>query len=392
MGCLTVIAALVLVVLSGVPATMDGTSGVAAPTPAPSEVVVERDANGAWSVVVTMDGDELCSEFRSGGGGSSGCGPVSALSRDAIVLATGGGRPFVAHGIVRGDVDRVRLELVTGDSIDVTVVSLEPLGLTARAFAARVPRPEDIVWYVALDDDGRELGRAPGQAAPRPSLPPPRTAEPLVLPAPSAERVCAEYRLTPGDHGADTTELVQGARAILLRRLTALRTPEPRVDVQGDVDLAVSSLGGEDLIRMLIAPGQVTFVPVPLEMDHRVEEGQPLPAAMADTEPLFTGEGIATARAVVDESGLPAVDLVLSAEAARIFDDHADDHFGERIAIVIDGSVWSAPALNAPDFDGEARISGGTPEDVVVIAALMGSGPLPAPLEELRFGACDAPA
>ena len=322
------------------------------------ELEIVRGDNGRWSVVVTFDGEVICSEFRRGGGGSSGCGPAEA--RDVFLLATGAGRPFVAHGIVRDDVDRVRLELVTGDSVDVPAVSLEPLGLTARAFAARVPRLEDIVWYVALDDDGRELGRVAGPAAPAPSLPPLPTAEPLVRPAPSAERVCAEYRLTPGAAEADTTALVRRARDVILWRLTALRALEPSVDVQGQAGLAVSALGGEDLIRMLIAPGDVTFVPVPREMDHLVEEGQPLPVGMTDIEPLFTADGIAAARAIMDESGLPAVEVRLTTEAARIFDDHAAGHLGQRIAIVIDGIVRTAPVINAPDFGGEARISGGT--------------------------------
>ena len=110
---------------------------------------------------------------------------------------------------------------------------------------------------------------------------------------------------------------------------------------------------------------------------------------MADVEPLFTSEGIARARAVIDEPGLPAIDLVLTPDAARIFDEHAGTHMGERFAIVVDGVVRSASSINAAEFGGEARISGGSAEDVVATVALLTSGPLPVALDEVGFGPCE---
>jgi preprotein translocase subunit SecD len=98
--------------------------------------------------------------------------------------------------------------------------------------------------------------------------------------------------------------------------------------------------------------------------------------------PIFGGGQIAAARPGVTQTGLPAVDIELEAEAARLFDDYAAKHQGERFAIVLDGLVQSAPTINAARFNGQAQISGDfTPADVSRLVAVLRSGELPVPVE-----------
>src|SRR5688572_29235604 len=177
----------------------------------------------------------------------------------------------------------------------------------------------------------------------------------------SGPPMCGEFRATGIEGRADARALVQAAVDVIDERLRAVGVDPGIVEAVGGDEITVEAQGDPALLRRLItAPGEVAFVPVPGEHDERIADGSPLPPGMADVEPLFTGEGIASARAVIDESGLPAIELVLAPDAAGIFDEHASAHQGERFAIVIDGVVHAAPAINAQEFGGEALISGGS--------------------------------
>ncbi len=93
-----------------------------------------------------------------------------------------------------------------------------------------------------------------------------------------------------------------------------------------------------------------------------------------------------------EQTGSPLLALDLTTEAAADFDDYASAHFGEQVAIVVDGMVVAAPILRATEFDG--RIEVGLPttptddDQVYQLAAVLRSGPLPLPLEEVSAGPC----
>ncbi len=149
-----------------------------------------------------------------------------------------------------------------------------------------------------------------------------------------------------------------------------------------------------DALRQLVsAPGAVAFVPVPLELQGLLEAG-PIPDVMREVEPIFSGAEVSDANVAEDEqTGELVVDIELRSEGARLFDEFAAEHFGEQFAIVLDEVVQVAPSIMATSFDGQAQISGGSggfgAEEAAGLAAVLGSGPLPAQLEELTFGPCD---
>ncbi len=96
----------------------------------------------------------------------------------------------------------------------------------------------------------------------------------------------------------------------------------------------------------------------PDEFADAIVDGQPLPTGMP-VEPLFGGEGVVQRRASArDQTGQPAIDVVLGPDAAAAFDAYAAAHFGGRFAIVLDGMVVGAPTINATQFNGRAQISG----------------------------------
>jgi preprotein translocase subunit SecD len=76
----------------------------------------------------------------------------------------------------------------------------------------------------------------------------------------------------------------------------------------------------------------------------------------------------------------------LNAEGAKLFDDAAEKLYAMRppglIAILLDGALKSAPAVQSPSFRGRGQISGAkSREDAADLSLILTSGALPAPLE-----------
>jgi preprotein translocase subunit SecD len=103
---------------------------------------------------------------------------------------------------------------------------------------------------------------------------------------------------------------------------------------------------------------------------------------MTDIEPLITSSELESA--VVGEepnTSEPVVTIHLTDIGARLFDDHAADHLGEQIAVVLDGVVLTAPVLYASEFGGQMLIVGDfTESEARSLAAILRSGSLPYPI------------
>ena len=106
---------------------------------------------------------------------------------------------------------------------------------------------------------------------------------------------------------------------------------------------------------------------------------------------LMTGETITDARVQIDSQyGEPYVTVAFDARGARQFGDLTSQHVNERLAIVLDDKVQSAPVIQEAITGGEARITGDfTMEEARDLAVVLRSGALPAPvtvLEERTVG------
>lgn len=97
-------------------------------------------------------------------GGSGSCTPALVTSPD-VLFPSMSGQPLIAHGVTGEGVTTVRLETTNGN-VDVNVTSLDSLGIPTGAFAVAVPPGAEVRSFVALDDDGNEIGRVVGPAAP----------------------------------------------------------------------------------------------------------------------------------------------------------------------------------------------------------------------------------
>lgn len=104
--------------------------------------------------------------------------------------------------------------------------------------------------------------------------------------------------------------------------------------------------------------------------------------------PVLDGSMLVDARVAFDQqNNQPIINFTLNSEGARIFGDYTGANVGKRLAIVLDGKVYSAPRINERIGGGSGQISGGfTIEEASDVAIALRSGALLAPvmLEEER--------
>lgn len=92
------------------------------------------------------------------------------------------------------------------------------------------------------------------------------------------------------------------------------------------------------------------------------------------------GDVITNARQTLDQATRPAVSMQMNATGAKKWRKLTGSNIGERIAIVLDGYVYSAPNVNGEIPNGNSEISGNfTIEEAKDLANVLKAGTLPAP-------------
>jgi preprotein translocase subunit SecD len=96
--------------------------------------------------------------------------------------------------------------------------------------------------------------------------------------------------------------------------------------------------------------------------------------------PTITGKDLKNARRGSDNNGRPDVDFFLTAAGAQLFGRATEQHIGDRLAIVMDGQVSSAPVIQGR-IDERGQITGGfSVQEAEDLAMLLKTGALPASL------------
>jgi preprotein translocase subunit SecD len=97
-----------------------------------------------------------------------------------------------------------------------------------------------------------------------------------------------------------------------------------------------------------------------------------------------TGKDLRMVRRSVDEWNNPAVSFSLNSEGARRFEKVTGENIGQRLAIVLDGKVQSAPSINAR-ISGDGIIQGRfTVEQAEDLVVVLKAGALPAGIRYLE--------
>lgn len=95
--------------------------------------------------------------------------------------------------------------------------------------------------------------------------------------------------------------------------------------------------------------------------------------------PVIDGSMLTDARVGYDQNNKPVINFTLNSQGGQIFGDFTAKNIGTRLAIVLDGKVYSAPVIRERIGGGSGQISGSyTPEEARDLAIALRSGALPA--------------
>jgi len=97
--------------------------------------------------------------------------------------------------------------------------------------------------------------------------------------------------------------------------------------------------------------------------------------------PILDGSMLTDAQVGYDQNNRPVIHFNLNSEGAQIFGDFTGKSVGKRLAIVLDGKVYSAPVINERIGGGAGQISGNyTTAEANDLAIALRSGALLAPI------------
>ena len=193
--------------------------------------------------------------------------------------------------------------------------------------------------------------------------------------------------------------IIDQSVSIVRRRIDELGTKEPIVQGQGSDRVLVQLPGVQNPESVKILLGKTAKMSFHLvdstttvaqakrgkiSKTSRImnsEDGEPL---VVIRKPVVGGENLTDAR-ISFENGQPVVSFRFNTLGGRQFAEVTSNHVGERLAIVLDNEVISAPNIQSAITGGSGIITGNfTTKSANDLALLLRSGALPAPLEVLE--------
>ncbi len=155
----------------------------------------------------------------------------------------------------------------------------------------------------------------------------------------------------------------------------------PRIGLPGQVKRSE-----EETIRAKFADkvpdgSEILFEPIPSD------EGPPIYSRpwLVFKTPVLTGDVLQDARVSIGDFSEPMVSVTFDSKGAEEFDRITAANVGRRMAIVLDGTVYSAPNINERIRGGRAQITGAfTTDEANDLAIVLRAGALPAPMKTLQ--------
>ena len=162
--------------------------------------------------------------------------------------------------------------------------------------------------------------------------------------------------------GIKTPEEEQRARELISRaaKLELMAVDEDRAMRVNEMSEDEASGYGDKILEDALAP----------QVKHLVHE-----IAILD------GTMLTDAQVGYDQNNNPTINFTLNSEGAQVFGDFTGKSVGKRLAIVLDGKVYSAPVINERIGGGSGQISGNyTTAEANDLAIALRSGALLAPI------------
>jgi preprotein translocase subunit SecD len=178
---------------------------------------------------------------------------------------------------------------------------------------------------------------------------------------------------------SEPTIVRQGQQDILVQ-LPGVQDPERAKAIIGktallEFKLVDDSVNAEEALRSGAPPGR--------EILHGIGAAGEKVSYVLESRTLMTGEYIVDARVrPATKMEGPYVELILNSRGARLFEEITAANVKRRLAIVLDGRVYSAPVIQERIGGGRASITGSfTIKEARDLAIILRAGALPAPVE-----------
>ncbi len=217
---------------------------------------------------------------------------------------------------------------------------------------------------------------------------------------------------------ADTNTIQQPRSELTSAALSqAIEVLRKRIDVFGVAEPIIQSAGGNRILIQLPGLSQsdkdsakttiqktafLEFRMVHDNSDEIIKNGDPVPPGyelLKHVETLknnqtrleqvivkkkpenhLAGDIIKSSQVVRGNLGEPQIDFTLTSEGAKRFGETTRENVGHRLAIILDGELYSAPNIQSPIETGSGQITGSyTPEAAYELANVL-QNPLKAPL------------
>ena len=112
---------------------------------------------------------------------------------------------------------------------------------------------------------------------------------------------------------------------------------------------------------------------------------------LVESNPRLTGDALQDARVSIDQrENKPYVSLDFKSTGAKVFEETTGENIGKRMAIILDGNVYSAPVIQARIGGGRAQVTLGTGgynallKEARDLALVLRAGALPVQLDFLE--------
>ncbi len=209
------------------------------------------------------------------------------------------------------------------------------------------------------------------------------------------------YQALPAGGKSPSSADLNTIKDIVERRVNATGVSEPVVQTQGTdrIVVEIPGVSDPDSIRKLVgSTGRLDFVPLPTDRfgtntnpgPERATANEPLPTPAPSA--LFSGDQISSANPGTDSTGGRAVQFSLKDQGSKLFADYTTKNVGNFFAIVLDGTVVSAPYIQSPITGGQGIITGGsgggfTAAEMNNLVTILRYGSLPFPIQEISVQA-----
>ncbi|MGC8500214.1 MAG: protein translocase subunit SecD [Leptospirillia bacterium] len=217
------------------------------------------------------------------------------------------------------------------------------------------------------------------------------------------------FDLSPAEATRIRTHAMTQAIEVIRNRIDQFGVSEPVIEPQGrdriliqlpgvtDPERAMALIGRTARLEFKLAddstdPGIFLSGKTPLPPGDEILYGAAPPKSGSTRIPyllksasLMGGDTISDARVAFGQFNEPYVSLTFNSAGGKLFDRITKDHVKERLAIVLDRTVYSAPVIQEEISGGQAQITGSfSMKEAKDLAIVLRSGALPAPVRILQ--------